>query len=100
MEITGPDLDHLVTLGPYKALRYDRRKSLVLQRNEKSFRAGETPIKNVIFYFGLSARDSLKLFNNSKIDVIFNIPGADLDLFKDREEFVSTPLFEVKYLGH
>jgi oligopeptide transport system substrate-binding protein len=88
------DLDHLVTLGSYRALKFERGKLLALRRNDNSYRAQDTTIKNVIVYFNVNPREAFKMFSSGKVDVVFDIPSKEADFFKERAEFVTTPLFE------
>jgi oligopeptide transport system substrate-binding protein len=92
------DLEHLVTLGAYRVAKIEKRR-ITLVKNEKSFRAAEIQIKNVLIYFGLGSADAIKLFNLGKLDVIFDVSQKDADSLKDREEYLSIPLFDVTFLS-
>ena len=90
--------ENIVTLGPYKLIKWEHDKALVATANPTFFgRAPKT--KNVIFYVIQETQTAINLFDAGKIDAIRTLPPQDVPALKRRKDYVFYPILNTYYYG-
>ena len=90
--------ENIVTLGPYKLIRWDHDKALVLERNE-GYYGEKAKTKNVIAYFINEYSTALNLFNGGKLDFQHNLPTKELAQLKNDPGYNSIGILQTYYYG-
>lgn len=89
--------ENMVSLGSFNLKVWEHDKAIVLERND-SYYGDKAKIKNVLAYI-VDMNTAMSLFDKNKIDAMNELPALDLPRLKKRDEFRSTNILGIYYLG-
>lgn len=88
----------LITLGPYRLIRWDHDKALVLTA-EKSYHGAPPFIKKVILYVIPEETTTINMFFSGRLDVVDHLSARELPFFKKKPEYRSHNILSLYYYG-
>ncbi|MCJ8278323.1 MAG: peptide ABC transporter substrate-binding protein [Bdellovibrionales bacterium] len=91
--------ENLVTLGPYKMIYWHHDSRLVLQKNE-SYWGAQPQIEYVVFHMIGKSSTQLRMFDRGRIDLMRDLPSAEIPRLKKRPEFHFMPGLRLYYYGY
>ena len=97
-EDTWADAGQIVGLGAYNLKRWEHDRILHLERNEQYY-GRKAKIKNILAYIIPEQSTAIGLIDTGKLDLQREVPKAMIRQFKQRDDFINAPFFNIYFYG-
>jgi len=87
-----------VTNGPFLLEEWRHHDRIILKKNPDYFDKEKVKLDKLIFFMVEDENTAVQMFENGEVDVIDNIPTAQIDMWKGKPEFKIDPILGTYYI--
>lgn len=87
-----------VTNGPFLLEEWRHHDRIILKKNPDYFDKDKVRLDKLIFFMVEDENTAVQMFENGEVDIIDNIPTAQIDIWKGKPEFKIDPILGTYYI--